>query len=112
MGWGCKISEKTIRFDDLTPQAWIEIGRATEQGEWSRVYVAPMADLAGAIAVVCEAVKVAEPSEGEPMARALALTDTLGKMDKIFVQVDDDLPTAFEDGIPNPKAEDDASTTY
>lgn len=110
MPLGCKIGETTIRFDDLTPQAWMEIERSCKS-DWSTVYVAPMSDLAGAVAVVCECVKVAEPGEGEPMARALALTATLGKMAELWVDVDDDLPTQFTDGVPDPKADGDSTTS-
>lgn len=110
MPLGCKIGEKTVRFDDLTPQAWMEIENSCKS-DWAQVYVAPMSDLAGAVAVVCECVKVAEPDVTDPMVRALELTKTLGKMSEVWVDVDEDLPTGFQDGIPDPKAEDDASTS-
>jgi hypothetical protein len=107
---GCKIGDKVVRFDDLTPQAWEEVGRAASHGEWARVYVAPMADLSGALALVCECVKVATPNEGEPMAKALELGSSLGKLDKLFVDVVDDKPSQWTDGVPDPKA-DEGSTT-
>ena len=107
MGLGCKIGKKTVRFDDLTPAAWMEVERGCKS-DWAQIYVAPMSDLEGALLLVAECVKVVEP-DVDAMARANELASSLGKMAKLWVDVDDDLPHEFADGVP--KEVDADSTT-
>lgn len=99
-GLGCKIGTKTVRFDDLTPAAWITIGG----NNWSDAYLAPLRDLDVAQRVVVECVKVAEP-DADPGARAAELTPTLRHLSELFVEVDDDQPNEFRDGVPTEGAD-------
>lgn len=105
MALGCNINGRTVRFDDLTPAAWMSIGG---DGEWAEVYVAPLRDLNAALRLVAECVRVAEPDCTDVDTRAAELGATYGKLKALFVDVPDDLPHTWEDGVP--KAEDDAST--
>lgn len=107
MALGCNINGRTVRFDDLTPAAW----EAVEDGSgvsWSEVYVAPLRKLSAALLVTAECVKVAEPGHADPVARANELGKTLRELSELFVEVEEDLPHTFKDGVP--KAEDEAST--
>lgn len=104
MPMAVRIGGRTVPFDDMTPAAWQRIGAATPSGSWAEVYLAPMKDLFGAQAIVEEAVRILEPDADAP-TRAGELASSLGALEKLFVAVDDDLPTVVEDG--NPPAGDE-----
>ena len=77
-------------------------------GDWSETYVAPLRNLDAALLLVAECVKVAEPG-ADPTTRAGELGATLRQLSELFVEVDDDLPHTYRDGIPFEEA--DPSTT-
>lgn len=101
MALGCNINGRTVRFDDLTPAAWMAIGA---DGEWAEVYVAPLRDLNAALRLVAECVRVAEPDCADVDTRASELGSTYGKLKALIVDVPDDQPTEFVDGIPKEAA--------
>ena len=101
MPWALRFGGKTVRFDDLSVQAWDRVHEET--GNWAQVYTAPMADPGAFMLVLEEAVKVAEPSV-DAAARAKELAPSIRKVADLLVEVDDDLPDVVEDGVP--KAED------
>lgn len=107
MALGCNINGRTVRFDDLTPAAW----EAVEDGSgvsWSEVYVAPLRKLSAALLLVAECVKVAEPDCPDPTVKANELGSSLRALSDMFIEVDEDLPHTFQDGVP--KAEGEPST--
>lgn len=106
MALGCKIGSRTVRFDDLTPAAWMTVQDGSKS-DWSEVYVAPLRDLNAALLLVAECVKVVEP-DADPLTRANELGPTLRDLSELFVEVDEDLPHTYQDGVP--KAEADPST--
>lgn len=107
MALGCNINGRTVRFDDLTPAAWMQVQDGSKS-DWSEVYVAPLRDLNAALLLTAECVKVAEPDCPDPLVRANELGGTLRELSELFVEVEEDLPHTFQDGVP--KAEADPST--
>ena len=97
-GLGFKVGTKTVRFDDLTPAAWMRVDAGSSL-DWSDVYLAPLRNLTAGILVLEECVKVAEP-DAEPVARAGELAPTLRALSELVIEVEDDMPTEVRDGVP------------
>ena len=103
MALGCNINGRTVRFDDLTPAAWMAVQDGSTS-DWSEVYVAPLRDLNAALLLVAECVKVAEPDCPDPAAKANELGSSLRALSDMFIEVDEDLPHTFQDGVPKEEA--------
>lgn len=112
-GWGCKIGDRTVRFDDLSLDAWIRI-QHDSGASWFEAYNAPMRDLAAARITVEECVKVAEP-DADPTIRVAELAPNVKALDALIVAVDDDMPTEFQETprgmVPLGAAEGTSTTT-
>ena len=106
MPWGAKIGSKTVRFDDLSPQAWIRVD-AESASSWAEVYTAPLKDPAACLIVLEECVRLVEPS-ADAVTRVQELTPRMRDLAELLVEVDDDLPDTAVDGVP-PRG-DDGST--
>jgi hypothetical protein len=101
MPWALRFGGKTVRFDDLSIDAWDRVHEET--GNWAQVYTSPMSIPSAFRIVLEEAVKVAEPSV-DAAARAKELAPSIRKVADLLVEVEDDLPDVVEDGVP--KVED------
>jgi hypothetical protein len=95
--WAFKVGAQTVRFDDLTPDAWERIDN--EHGEWYAVYTLPLRHVASLRSVLVECVRKAEP-DCDPVARANELTPSMRSLSDLLVEVESDLPTVVTDGVP------------
>lgn len=99
--WGCKVpGGKVVRCDDLPLSVYADIAEQTGI-HWHTLLNAPLRhEKAGQLLyeAACRSVGV-EPKELSVREFADA-----------FDLVEDDLPTVFEDGIPDPKADVPATT--
>lgn len=110
-GWGAKVGDVVVPFDDMTTEAWGRVNRYanTLVGEvdaegnesrltWLEFYAWPMRDPNAARIIHEEAVKVAEPTV-DAAAMSLQLYPGVMALNGAFVEVEDDLPV-MKDGRP------------
>lgn len=88
-----------VQLMDL-PFEVLEKLEAETDRRWSQLVLSPAMSARSAMAVYreCCAIKGCEP---------LTLTPRMIASDEVFVEVPDDLPTTYTDGIPDPKAGED-----
>lgn len=91
-----------VELQDLPLEVLDDIEEKSGQ-RWPTILAAP-ATTARAARVIYEAACRHVGCEPEKLTARTILDG------RLFVQVDDDLPTLFEDGMPDPKAEDEAPT--
>lgn len=96
--WTCKVTDDkpAVRLEDIPARQLVEVERQTDTS-WLYLVGAPIQDVGRALAMYdrcCALVGVepAEQSAGELLAR--------------FDLVEDDRPTMYEGGLPDPKADE------
>lgn len=105
MAFVCHLPDgAVVNVDDLPFEEWDVI--ATKAGApWYEVYGAPVANPAGAVALVAACARYV--GQEPPSAGWL----TAGNVLKVFQRVDEDLPGSYEDGIPKPGGDQGTTTS-
>ena len=97
-GWACQVdADHLVRFEDLLISEWAEISTRADVA-WGTLFTSPLFHAEGVQAIydVCCRKAGVEP---HPLTVKEATID-------VFKLVPEDLPQQFEDGIPDPKAEE------
>ena len=101
-GFAIRTPGGKVRIDELPLEVLDEVER--ERGvRWPTLIAAPASSAAAALALYKHACKYKGADPEQLTARKILDGG-------IFEQVEDDLPTVFEDGAPDPKAEDGIPT--
>ena len=98
--WVCRVApDKMVRLSDLTVEDMQEVVKTAER-DWFSLYLAPLSDLTGAVALYAKCCQKAgvEPHEL-----------TVGELWNLFERVPDDRPLAYTGGLPDPKADEIAT---
>jgi hypothetical protein len=119
-GFGCKVDQVVVPFDDMTSEAWGRVNAhcnnlvdfvlpdGTEKRKtWLDAYASPMDDPVAARIIHEEAVKVAEPQADAP-SRSRQLAPSVWTLKDMFVPVVDDVP-GMQDGRPTEAADSTTS---
>lgn len=94
--WVCYVTpDRKFRICDLTVDDMVEIANLSDR-EWFNVYVAPLGDLKGAVAIYA---KCCEKLGVEPH------TLTVGELVEMFRREEDDRPQTYTAGMPDPLAD-------
>ncbi len=94
-------SGKVVLIEDLPIEKLEEItvGAGLEPRDWFAVAYSPAVYPCAAVALL----KVCAAHVGDPEPPAGYIT--VGNVLKVFTKVEDDLPTSYTDGMPDPKAD-------
>lgn len=97
--WAVRLEGRDVQVRDLPIATLERIAKKYSIQPWLTLVYAPLTDGDAAIELIAAAAEQLDVKPPEVVTGRSALA--------IFVQVDDDLPTLFEDGVPDPPVEAD-----
>jgi len=99
-GWAVHVTPETlIRFEDLLISEWAEISNKADVA-WGTLFTTPLYHAEG-VQAIYDACCAKAGVDSHPL--------TVKEATSVFELVPEDLPTQYQDGIPDPKA-DEVST--
>jgi hypothetical protein len=108
MTWKVTIHEKSMLLDDLSENDFVAATQDHPEVSWLRLYTSPAAHPAALYDLLCSCALRMEVPQPE---RPKNIKESVGLL-KHLELVDDDLPTAFDEGgIPLGGTEDETETT-